>query len=89
MDLKAYWLTQLNPEWLIQVHLNEKEALELVKLAEKALDFTPIGPEEVPLNRCIKLEPKIYELKRKNKLETNPNSCCLVTFANTVESCRF
>lgn len=80
--LKSRWLENLHPEWLIQGHLTGSEALELVDIAEEALSFDRITEDEVELRRCVKLEPRsVYSFEKKNKLDTNPNSCIIVTFS--------
>lgn len=87
-ELKRRWLTNLHPEWLIQGHLTGDEALELVDIAEEALNFDRITEDEVELRRCVRLDPSsIYSFEKKNKVETNPNSCIIATFsANCLHS---
>ena len=82
MQMKSQWLVNLYPEWLITGHLTSEEAVEMVDVAEKALNFNRISKEEVELRRCIRLDTKtVYSHETKNKSEKNPNSCVCVTFS--------
>jgi hypothetical protein len=63
--------------------LNPKEALEMVDVAEEALDFNRISEEEVQLRRCVKLDQgKVYSYSKKNIMADNPNSACIVSFSH-------
>jgi len=75
-------MKNLYPEWLIQGHLTSDEAIEMVEVAEKALNFNRILKEEVELRRCIRMDPKtVYSYENTDKSEKNPNSCVCVCFS--------
>ena len=43
LALKSQWLTKMHLTWLIQGHLTQEDALSMVDVAEKSLDYTRIS----------------------------------------------
>ena len=62
--------------WLIQGHLKEEDALEMVRVAEASINFTRIQESEINLPRCVELKEKtIYSYENRNVLAKSSNSC--------------
>lgn len=76
LEMKKRWLRQMHLTWLVQGHLTQDEALNMVDIAEKALAYVPIPKSEVNFMRLVKLgDRSVYNFEEANVNEDNPNSC--------------
>lgn len=70
--------------WLIQGHLTESDAVEMVRTAETALDYSPMQKDDLAVARLVKLaERTVYNFERDNEIPSNPNSVCEAVFMHT------
>lgn len=75
LQLKAIWFDGLNLTWLIQGHITETDALEMVEIAESSLKHKPVSLYDCHLRRIIHLRDRnIYEWKETNADPKNPSS---------------
>ena len=73
--------------WLIQGHLTEDDALKMVEVAEKSLDYTRINKDDINYTRLVKLKDRsVYNLEHSNMNADNPNSACEAIFSHTYDT---
>ena len=56
--MKETFLRNLEMIWLIQGHLTEQDALEMVDTTEKAIKFNRISEDDIEVSRCIRLDDR-------------------------------
>lgn len=67
--------------WLIQGHLTEQDAIQMVQTAETALAYKHVDKDDISKGRLVKLTDRsIYTFERSNEVESNPNSVCEALF---------
>jgi len=73
--------------WLIQGHLTEENALNMVDVAENSLAYTRISKDDINYNRLVKLNDRsVYNLERSNFNADNPNSACQAIFCHAFDT---
>ena len=81
-QMKEQWLKRLHVVWLIQGHLEEADAMEIVTRAETSLAHQRIHTDDIDFARLVRLNDRtIYSFERTNESPENPNSLCWSRFA--------
>ena len=74
------FLQTISLEWLIQGHITEEKALNIVNRCEEQLNFKNGDPYLVRVDRCMKLNSNTaWELSDVN-IDENANSACRSVF---------
>lgn len=80
-DMKRLWLSNMDFIWLIEGHLTEDDALDMVKCTEASIKFNRISYETVGSSRSIVFnERTIYTRRFVNPNDSNPNAYCKSMF---------
>lgn len=58
LKLKEIWLKDITFEWLIQGHIKQQQAIELVEKAENAFKYNRIEKEDFQSARLVKMRDK-------------------------------
>ena len=53
--MKQKWLKNIKTEWLIMGHLEEKDAIDIVKRAENNMKSNIIDKDQIPIARLVQL----------------------------------
>lgn len=87
LALKCHWLSNLHITWLIQGHLVEDDALNMVRVAESALDYQPLAKDYMNYLRLVKLNDRtVYSFEHTNENPDQPNSACEAIWHHTFET---
>ena len=67
LNLKDAWLSNISLEWLIQGHIKQQEASELVEKAEDAFSYNRMSKEAFLSSRLVKMRDRTcYNLSEVN-----------------------
>ena len=80
IEMKGAFLKKIRMVWLIEGHLTERDALEMVEITERAVgSFSAVKKQDLRMGVCRKLkEGHIYNMESLNVSDKSKNSGCLV-----------
>ena len=80
--MKERWLKNLHLVWLIQGHLTQEDAMDIVRMAETSLGHQKVHKDDIDFSRMVCLRDRtVYQYENSNGNPTNPNSLCECRFA--------
>lgn len=72
--MKKRWLKNIDLVWLIEGHLTEQQAKQVVVNTEEAMKFKRIESDKVSENRTVQLADRtVYNFRQVNEDAKNPN----------------
>eukprot|EP00347_Sterkiella_histriomuscorum_P004511 403360183 len=87
LDMKNQWLKNIKIEWLVMGHINQEDAVKIVKDCENSLVFNEISQEDLDYQRVAKFPPNyLAEFEEVNQDPTNPNSGAVVFFQHGLKT---